>query len=213
MQVSALFSGRMRTITLNKKGLVCLLIHISLIRTLLDLFQPSMEVCQKKQKVRQTYHKITGETNIPVGILLVHDKIDCPLSCAFKKNFPRFNCNSFRLHRVYSIRSKFLGYKWYWDWKTLTSSGNQTPGCVFPSRTASANAAVALPTDLEDKSPKTLQSLYENYTKAVESKDLHRKSSVTEYTNCVASIWAFQINLFPRRFGSSELYFSTWYRK
>lgn len=147
-----------------------------------------MEVCQKKQKVRQSCPKITGETNIPVGILLVHDKIDCPLGCTFEKNFPCLNCNSFRLHRVHSIRSKFLGYKFYWDWISLTSSGNQTPGCVLPSRTASANAAVALPTDLEYISPKTLQSSYKNYTKAVESKDLHRKSSVTEYTNCMASI-------------------------
>jgi hypothetical protein len=30
----------------------------------------------------------------------------------------------------------------------LASSGNQTPGCVLPSRTAKANAAVAKPTDL-----------------------------------------------------------------
>ena len=33
-----------------------------------------------------------------------------------------------------------------------TSSGNQTPGCVLPSRTASTNAAVAFPTDLQDVS-------------------------------------------------------------
>jgi len=32
----------------------------------------------------------------------------------------------------------------------LTSSGNQTPGWVLPSRTAKANAAVAKPTDLKN---------------------------------------------------------------
>lgn len=31
-----------------------------------------------------------------------------------------------------------------------TSSGNQTPGCVLPSRTARANAAVEFPTDLKE---------------------------------------------------------------
>lgn len=33
---------------------------------------------------------------------------------------------------------------------THTSSGNQTPGCVLPSRIASAKAAVAIPTDLKN---------------------------------------------------------------
>jgi hypothetical protein len=32
-----------------------------------------------------------------------------------------------------------------------TSSGNQTPGFVLPSRTARTNAAIAFPTDLENK--------------------------------------------------------------
>lgn len=34
-----------------------------------------------------------------------------------------------------------------------TSSGNQTPGCVLPSRIATANAAVAVPTDLKGMKP------------------------------------------------------------
>lgn len=44
--------------------------------------------------------------------------------------------------------------------KVHTSSGNHTPGCELPSRTARTNAAVEYPTDLK-MDPKRKGNLFE----------------------------------------------------
>lgn len=88
-------------------------------------------------------------------ILLVHYEIECSLCSTFEKEFSCFDCNAFSLYRENLIRGllhqsaafRFLNYSAL----VHTSSGNQTPGFVLPSRIARANAAVAFPTDLQHK--------------------------------------------------------------
>jgi len=89
---------------------------------------------------------------------LVHHEVACPLRCTLKKKLPCFDCYSLWLHysklRQFSLgeQSSYVNPPFLSSsiQALLTSSGNQTPGWVLPSRTAKANAAVAKPTDLKN---------------------------------------------------------------